>query len=98
MGQRTESAEFLTSTEAAGMLGLSRRTIQHKGQLWETCAKEAGDYLLPSSPNNGLRRARVCSRCYRYDSRDIAEYVENATRELLGDELETWRSEGKKYV
>lgn len=85
--------KLLSSREAADAVGLSTRTIQYLGKRWENAARKAGDATLPSSPQNGLRRAKLCTRRHRYHLEDIAEFVENATRETLTRPLKAWRRE-----
>jgi len=85
--------KLISAKEAAELLGLSERSIQHKGRAWEDNARAASDADLPSSPRNGLRRARLCDRVHRYHPRDLEEYFDNATRETLGQALVAWRKE-----
>ena len=84
---------ILTSSEAADLLGISVRSIQKLGKLWEDTAKGAFDPYLPSSPKNGLRRSRICDERHRYHPGDLQEYEQNATLELLGQPLVSWRKE-----
>lgn len=89
----TPALKMLSASEAAEILSLSERSIQHQGKTWEESARRTGNANLPSSPKNGLRRVRLRDRVHRYHPRDLEEFVENAVRETLDQPLATWRKE-----
>jgi hypothetical protein len=89
-------SSYQSKNQVAERLGLSQRTIEDKGRLYEKTFMEKHS-LPPNSPKNGLRRSYTSERKYLFDQRDLIEYEINAFQEKTGGELNNWRLGSESY-
>lgn len=81
---------------AAKELNVCARSLHNYISRYEASTTKAGVNDLPSSPSIGLRpiilhKSKAGRTTRRIDSRDLAEYLENAGREALKLPLQNWR-------
>ncbi len=83
--------------EAAAELNVCSKTIHNHIRKYAAKVDTTKNNSLPSTPTNGLRGipiniSRIGRVTWRVDSRDLAEYIENATQETLGMNPYNWRA------
>ena len=84
--------------QAARELNVCARSVHTYIMKYEEETVKADKLTLPSSPSLGLRPTVIHKSMSgritrRVDSRDLAEYLENAGREALQLPLNNWRAE-----
>ena len=91
-------AKRLKVKEAAKELNVCSKSIHNYIKKHSLMLETTKDDCLPSSPTNGLRGIAINNSIsgritWRIDVRDINEYIENSTREVLNKDLNCWRRE-----
>lgn len=91
-------AKRLKVKEAADELNVHPRTVHNRIRTYAANVDKSKDGLLPSTPTNGLRgipgnKSRSGRITWSINSRDLADYLENGERELLGLNPRNWRLE-----
>ncbi len=84
---------FLTEEKAAEALGFPVPELMALGRRWDSAHRKSGDPNQPSSPEAGLRRARISPRKYKFHRYDIREFFANSERLAQRLTLVSWRKD-----
>jgi hypothetical protein len=89
---------LLTVKDVAAQFNVGPKTVRNYARKHDENASASKNPYLPSSPTIGLHSlptSRSASGRTRrgFDPRDVGEYLENGTRELLGLPLRNWRAQ-----
>lgn len=88
--------KLLTTSEAAEILRISRRTVEELGKRYERAKVDnLPGKPPPSCPRYGLRRTPVTARKHFYNEADLSEYLGNCRREADGLEPVHFDSGGR---